>query len=109
MPLRNVLLEFFKLYLMTLSATFAVILSGTLLYVMLTNQAFFDMLRWAMIAAIFLLTAVGFASLLPLSEYSYTSPHGRGRAGVNPAILREGVKDVRKGKESLGEWVSYLE
>jgi len=59
-----------------------------------------DALKICFSVAVVILFGMGFVSLLPLSEFSYIMTRGRGRAGVNPAILREGIKDTRKGKKS---------
>lgn len=100
MSLKEKLVEWSKLYLLALSVTLALIASGTLLYAIWMNKPFLDVLRWTLIIGIFVLIGIGFVSILPLSEYSYMSPHGRGRAGVNPALIREGIKHMRGGKES---------
>ncbi|MCK4482791.1 hypothetical protein KAU55_06155 [Candidatus Bathyarchaeota archaeon] len=89
-------MEWSKIYLLALFLTLAVIFSGTSLYALSMNKPFLDTLRLAWIIAAVILMSIGIVSIIPLSEHSYMSPHGRGRAGVNPAIIREGVKHMRK-------------
>jgi hypothetical protein len=91
-------MEWFRLYLLALSVSLTVIVSGAFLYATWTNRPFIDVLGWTLLLGAFILIGLGIVSLLPLSEYSYASPHGWGRAGANPVILREGVKHMVKKK-----------
>jgi len=94
MSLQKKIMEGFKLYSLALLVTLTVILMGTLLYATLTNKPFLDTLRSTLIIGVIALTAVGFVSGLPLSEYSYI------RAGaLNPAIMREGERHARRRRE----------
>ena len=96
MSLKRIFMEWSKIYLLTLFLTLVVIFSGTLAYALLVNKPYFDALGLIWIIAAAILMSIGIVSIIPLSEHSYMSPHGRGRAGVNPAIIREGVKHMRK-------------
>ena len=100
MVVRRDIIEFFKLYLIAISITLVIVALGSLILYTLTNFTFMNALKICFSVAIVFLFGMGFASLLPLSEFSYIMTRGRGRAGVNPAILREGIKDTRKGKKS---------
>lgn len=96
MSLKRSFMEWSKIYLLALCLTLAVIFSGASLYALLMNKPFLDTLRLIWIIAAVILMSIGIVSIIPLSEHSYMSPHGRGRAGVNPAMIREGVKHMRK-------------
>lgn len=89
-------MEWSKIYLFALFLALVVIFSGTLLYALLTNKPFLDALHLIWIIVAVILMSIGIVSIIPLSEHSYMSPYGRGRAGVNPAIIREGAKHMRK-------------
>jgi len=106
MSLQEKITEWVKLYLLSLSIAVLVIASGTLLYATLTNTPFLNVLRWTLVIGIVVLIGMGPLGMLTLSEYSYISPNGRGRAGVNPAIIREGVRHMseeRKPKKKI--WI----
>ena len=100
MVVRRDIIEFFKLYLIAISITLVIVALGSLILYTLTDLMFMDALKICFSVAVIFLFGMGFASLLPLSEFSYIMTRGRGRAGVNPAILREGIEDTRKGRKS---------
>jgi hypothetical protein len=92
-------MEWFKLYLLAVSASLTVIVSGTFLYSAWKNKLFLDVLNPALLLGALILIGIGIVSILPLSEYSYTVPYGKGRAGVNPAIIKEGIEHVKRKRE----------
>ncbi len=97
---RKDIIRFLRLYLIAISVTSVIVMLGSLILSILMNLTFMDASKYILSVTIIFLFGMGFASLLPLSEYSYAMPHGRGRAGPNPTILREGIKDISKGKKS---------
>ena len=99
MVVRRDIIEFFKLYLIAISITLIIVALGSLILHTLTNFTFMDSLKVCFSVAVIFLFGMGFVSLLPLSEFSYIMTRGRGRAEANPAILREGIKDTRKGRK----------
>ena len=100
MVVRRDITEFLKLYLVAISITLVIVALGSLILYTLTDLMFVDALEVCFSVAVIFLFGMSFVSLLPLSEFSYTMTRGRGRAGANPAILREGIKDTRKGRKS---------
>ena len=105
---REKITEFFKLYLIVMSVIWIIIGLGTLILSALGNTSFVNTLKIFLPIVIIILLGMGIVSLLPLSEYSYAMPHGRGRAGANPAMLREGLKDFRKRRESKNRGIIFL-
>jgi hypothetical protein len=74
-----------------------------MLFATLMKKPFFDVFRSTLLIGTIVLIGIGVVSMLPLSEFAYTSPYGRGRAGVNPAIMREGANHLRRGREEPRE------
>ncbi|MCD6242855.1 hypothetical protein J7K06_04125 [Candidatus Bathyarchaeota archaeon] len=99
MVVRRNIIEFFKLYLIAISITLVIVALGSLILYTLANFTFMDSLKICFSVAVIFLFGMGFVSLLPLSEFSHIMTRGRGRAEANPAILREGIKDTRKGRK----------
>ncbi len=93
MPLKEKLVEGLKFYFWILSLSLAIVLLGSFAYATVTRTPFFETFRGAMLIAVFLIVIVGFASLLPFSEYHYRDP-------LNPVAKREWLKAIRKGRES---------
>jgi hypothetical protein len=91
--------HWFRLYLLAVSISLVVADSGAALYATLTNTPLLTALGSAVLLTALVLIGIGVVSILPLSEYSYSTPHGRGRAGVNPAVLREGAAHMRRKRE----------
>jgi len=91
--------KWFNFYLSVLSVSLAVILSGSLIFAVLTNRSFLDVLNFALLLGAIILIGVGIVSSLPLSEYSYGAPYGIGRAGTNPVILRDSIRHMKKRKK----------
>jgi len=95
MTIKEALKNFYKLYLMALAVTLAILTIGALILAALINKPFLEVMHWALIMGAFVLLGIGFISLLPFSEYAYT----RG-AKLNPVIAREGMRHMRAGKDS---------
>ena len=107
MPLKEKMIKWFKLYLVTLAIALALISFGAFLYSLLTNIPILDALCWAMGIGAVLLVGIGLISFLPLSEHFYVSPYTRG-AGANPAILREGVRGMKKRRKPKKEMAIFV-
>ena len=88
--------EWLRLYVLITVAVLAVTTLGVFLYTTWAKNSFFKVLSVVLLVEAIILIGIGIASLLPLSEYSYVG-YGRGRSGVNPVIIREGLEHIKRG------------
>jgi hypothetical protein len=92
--LKSRLVDWLRLYVVILVATLVVILLGTFIYTSWTHASFSETLRWIFLVSALILISMGGVSLIPLSEYTYIRQGAR-----NPAVIRAGMEDLRRGEE----------
>lgn len=87
-------MDWLRLYVIVLVATLVVILLGTFIYTNWTHASFSETLRWTFLVTALILVSMGGVSLIPLSEYTYIR-----QGAKNPAVIRAGMEDLRRGEE----------
>jgi hypothetical protein len=99
--LKEKFVEGLKLYFLTLSLALAIVLLGSFVYATATRTLFFEVLRWPLLAAVFVMFLRGCGGLLPSSEYHYGSYS-------DPVAMREKFKAVVKGGDSKESGLAFV-